>query len=338
MAIKQSAPKVNLPTQKDTVTNKNSAPVVGTQKAPSSTGGTYLDKIKSYFPNGLEIATPPSATAVPKVSTKKPPKSGTFYRTEESQNIPSIEAITANINQIFNQYHGRDARPDELKTYLHDALAAYVDPKTGITKSYVQETYVNGVLKNTKVMTAQKQDVNTVIENKVKDNLAKGIGDLNPSSVPEGKAGAYFVNLKKLAQDNGIQLSDNSAADYANKIAANVIDENTAHSIIRESASSAFPQFADKIKAGVNLKTLADPYVQSMSNILEIPDTTIDLFDPTVRNALSSTGVDGKPVTKSLYEFEQELRKDPRWKYTQNARNSLDSTGLQVLRDFGLAN
>ena len=130
-------------------------------------------------------------------------------------------------------------------------------------------------------------------------------------------------------------LSDSAATEYANKIVAGVLDANTAYNTIRESAASAFPQLADKIKAGIDLKTLADPYIQSMSNILEIPSTAVDLFDPKIRSALSFTLPDGKVGTKSIYDFEKELRQDPRWQYTSNAKKTVADSTLRVLQDFG---
>ena len=264
-------------------------------------------------------------------------KSGTYTSTNESINIPTDTAIAESINALFRKYYGRDARPDELAPYLTEAKTLYTDPKTGKTKSYTTSIYKDGELVSTKVLTAQKEDPSQIIENSIKKNIAEGKVAVDKNNIPEGPAGRYFQNLKQLAARNGINLSDAAAGDYANKIVAEQMDENTAYGTIRESASSAFPQFADKIKAGVDLKTLADPYLQSMSNILEIPDTAIDLFDPTVRSALSYTNKDGTVGTKSLYDFETQLKNDPRWAYTKNARQSLDNVGMGFLRSIGLA-
>jgi hypothetical protein len=37
-----------------------------------------------------------------------------------------------------------------------------------------------------------------------------------------------------------------------------------------------------------------------------------------------------------LWEFQQQLRQDPRWNYTRNAQDSLMGTARKVLQDFGL--
>ena len=282
----------------------------------------------------LGASSTPSTT--PK--TKKPPKSGTFERTQESQNIPTNAAIEETLNKTYQKFYGREATQDELSAYLPMAIAQYKDPKTGQSKSFIKETYKNGQLVDTQVLTQDKKDIGLFLENVLKSDILQGKTAVNPLSIPEGPMGKTFVGLKQLARENGVNLSDEAALDYSQKVAAEQIDPTTAENNIRDMASSAFPQFSDKIKAGVNLKTLADPYIQSMSNILEVPSSSIDLFDPTVRSALSYTAADGKPATKSLYDFEQQLRNDPRWAKTSNARQAMDNVGLQVLKNFGLAN
>lgn len=285
-----------------------------------------------------DIAAADAAGTSTSTKTKKPPKSGVFERTQESQNIPTDAAIEEQLNKKYQQFYGRDATQDELVAYLPMAKAQYQDPKTGQSKSYIKETYKNGRLVDTQVLTKDKKDIGLFLENVIKSDLLQGKVAVNPLNIPEGPMGKTFIGLKQLARENGVSLSDEAALDYANKVAAEQIDDATAQNNIREMAASAFPQFGDKIKAGVNLKTLADPYIQSMSNILELPSSNIDLFDPTVRGALSYTGQDGKPASKSLYDFEQQLRNDPRWTKTSNARQAMDNVGLQVLRNFGLAN
>lgn len=259
---------------------------------------------------------------------------GTYTRVEVSTRVPDDLAINKTVNEVFKSYYGRDARADELAIWAPKVKSKYVG-KNGQTKTTVKTTYKNGEAVKTEYLTADNMDPKVWLDDQIKSNVAKGQVAVNKAGIPEGPSGQYFVALKNLASKNGIMLSDASALDYANKINAGVLDENTVMSTLRESAASAFPQFADKIKAGIDLKTLADPYIQSMSRILEIPDSGIDLFDPTVRGALSYTMPDGKVGTKSLYDFEKDLRKDARWQYTNNAREDVSNSVTKVLKDFG---
>ena len=265
---------------------------------------------------------------------KAPPKSGVFTRTYVSNNIPADSSLKDSINKVFQRYYGRDASETEITTYLPMLQSRYKS-KSGASKSTVKETYKNGVLTNTQYLTADNQDPTIFLDNTIKKQLASGVQEINTLNIPEGPSGKFFVQIKNLAFDNGIKISDDVATSYANNIVAGKLDENTVYSTIRESAASAFPALADKIKAGLDLKNLASPYIQSMSDILEIPDTAIDLFDPQIRSAMAFTLPDGKVGTKSIYNFEKELRKDDRWQYTKKAREQAASVATTVLRDFG---
>jgi len=273
-------------------------------------------------------------SAAGKTSVAKPPKSGVFTRTYNSKNIPAESSIKDTINKVFQKYYGRDALQTEFDIWVPALQSKYMS-KSGASKSTVKETYKNGQLVSTEYLTADNEDPSIFLEEKIKGQLATGMQEINELSIPEGPSGKYFVALKNLAADNGLMLSDSAATSYSNKIVAGLIDENTAFNTLRESAANAFPALADKIKSGIDLKTLADPYIQSMSNILEVPDTSIDLFDSKIRNAMAFTLPDGKVGTKSIYDFEKELRQDPRWQYTNKAREQAASVATTVLRDFG---
>jgi hypothetical protein len=265
---------------------------------------------------------------------KKPPFSGVITRTYTSNNIPAELTLKDTVNKVFQKYYGRDALQTELDTWIPTLQSKYKS-KSGASKSTVKETYKNGKLIDTQYLTADNANPADFLEEQIKGQLASGIQEINELSIPEGPSGKYFVALKNLAADNGLMLSDGAATSYANKIVSGQVDENTVFNTLRESAANAFPSLADKIKAGIDLKTLADPYIQSMSNILEVPDTSIDLFDSKIRNAMAFTLPDGKIGTKSIYDFEKELRQDPRWQYTNKAREQAASVATTVLRDFG---
>jgi hypothetical protein len=268
-------------------------------------------------------------------TTKKPLKSGIYVSTQISSRIPDELALKDKINDVFQKYYGRDASQTELQTWVPLVQSQYKS-KTGKSKTTVRSTYKNGQLINTEYLTAEGTDPALWLEGKVKENIATGKLQLNTQNVPEGPAGKYFEAFKNFAGNNGIRLSDQAANTYASQVIAGQLDENTVFNTIRESAANAFPSLAEKIKAGIDLRTLADPYIQSMSNILELPSTSLDVFDPNIRQALAYTLPDGKVGTKSIYDFEKDLRKDARWQYTDNARRSVSSGALKVLQDFGL--
>jgi hypothetical protein len=264
----------------------------------------------------------------------KEKKSGVFTQTQTSRNMPDDLALIDKINDVFRGFYKRDANQNEIATWL-PALRNKYKSKDGTTKTTIKYTYKNGELINTDYFTADNLDPEMWLTDQVKTKLLSGAQEVAKEGIPEGPVGKNFLEIKNFAARNGIMLSDQAAGDYATQIVAGKLDADTIYNTIRDSAASAFPQLADKIKSGIDVKTLADPYIQSMSNILEIPYTSVDLFDPKVRGALSYTLPDGKVGTKSIFDFEKELRQDPRWQYTKNAKKTVAESTLRVLQDFG---
>jgi hypothetical protein len=142
----------------------------------------------------------------------------------------------------------------------------------------------------------------------------------------EEYADTFGMSYSKATLDSwsqGIFSGTNTLADIQEKI--------------RRDSASAYPIFADDINKGTSVDALASAYKSSMANILEIDADTISWTDPTFRRALQYVGADGKPALKPIWQFEAELRQDPRWDLTDNARATADSLSLKVLRDMGVA-
>jgi hypothetical protein len=298
----------------------------------------YSDALKALLKSqGFsddEIAKMEKDSASSSNKPKAPLKSGIFTSTQTSNNIPADSTLQSYINDVFQKYYGRDANQTELDNYLPQLKSQYAGP-SGKTQTNIKYTYKNGELISTQYLTKDNADPKVWLEDTLKTKINAGDTTVNALNIPEGPAGKYFVGIKNFAAQNGINLSDSAATDYATGIASGKLSEDTVFNTVRESAANAFPSLGEKIKSGINLKTLADPYIQSMSNILEIPDTGIDLFDPKIRSAMSYTMPDGKVGTKSIYDFEKELRQDPRWQFTNNAREQASSIATTVLKDFG---
>ena len=152
----------------------------------------------------------------------------------------------------------------------------------------------------------------------------------------KGAAGQAAQQLRELAYANGVRYNDTWYTRAAQGVVAGTRSIADWEMDIRKQAASAFPTFREQIEAGQNVADIANPYRQTMSALLEVPDTDIDLFDPKIRSALSGRDPKtGQATAKSLWEFENELRKDPRWLKTNGAREQLTSVTQGVLDAFG---
>lgn len=106
---------------------------------------------------------------------------------------------------------------------------------------------------------------------------------------------------------------------------------------VRDMAKQQYAAFADQIDAGRTVMEIADPYMQKMSDLLEIDPATLSLKDAKIQAALTAKNPEGKPTAQSLSDFADTIRKDARWQYTKNAKQQVADVGSQLLRSFGLA-
>jgi len=151
-----------------------------------------------------------------------------------------------------------------------------------------------------------------------------------------GKAGETQMEINKYAYDMGVKNSDTWMQQALRDVMSGSKSMQDIKNQIMQQSIAAFPSYADQFKTGATLSDIAQPYLQSMSTILELAPGSVNLFDPTVRNALNFKGTDGKVTNKPLWQFQADLRSDPRWTKTQNAQDSLMGVGKKVLQDFGI--
>jgi hypothetical protein len=146
--------------------------------------------------------------------------------------------------------------------------------------------------------------------------------------------------VKQKYRQYGLNLTGEAAANlgknaYLGDTTTEQIDEN-----LRQEAVKLFPAFRDRILNGESPLAIASPYIGAVSRILEVPEGSLDLEDPTIRKAMmgmtTTAGDKTTSTVKPLWEFEQELFKDSRWQYTANARQKLDGITLDVMGRFGV--
>lgn len=149
-----------------------------------------------------------------------------------------------------------------------------------------------------------------------------------------GEAGEAFDTMHELAYANGLTLGENWYADRARSVVSGTGTMQDVENQIRKLAAARYKAYGAQIKAGMNVMDLAAPYIRSFSTLMEVPDTDVDVFNKHVAAAMTG-GADGNG--KSLWQFENEVRNDPLWRKTNNARESMMGVAHQVAKDFGFS-
>lgn len=154
-----------------------------------------------------------------------------------------------------------------------------------------------------------------------------------------GEAGENYDQLFQLAYANGMTYSKDWYLKNVRGIESGKSTLEDFQGQIRNAAAAKYSAFSNQIRAGQNVMDLAQPYINAVSQILELPSTDIDLTNKYVNKAMTAKAGPGQQAGTQypLWQFENDLRSDPLWKKTNNARESMFSVAHQVAKDFGLA-
>jgi len=157
-----------------------------------------------------------------------------------------------------------------------------------------------------------------------------------------GAAGLTEQALTKALSANGFDPNNDKWKQWtANQVRkATVGDVNVEDSIdyIRRQAASRYRAFGDEMVAtGRNLDYYATPYIEALQTTLELSDAEANMQNSLVKKALEGYQDEkGQWKQQSLWEFEKDLRKDSRWRTTQNANDEGNKMLNNILRRFGV--
>ena len=170
-------------------------------------------------------------------------------------------------------------------------------------------------------------------------------GKIDPT-IMGGKAQTDEQTLRAFAAEQGLSnLSLPGSDDYFNKAAQAIAkggladgtptDINYWKQDITNKAKDIYGgKYNTQLDAGQTIKSLAAPYVNTLTNLLESSPDTIDLSAPNGDGALIRNAMQ-KQVDPET--FRNQVMNDPRWLNTKNAKDSLMGLGNQFLGAFGLS-
>jgi hypothetical protein len=220
--------------------------------------------------------------------------------------ISPLTTAAGLINDAYQRNLNRDATKAEIDTITKKLNAA--------EKKNPQKT-VNG-------LTTGGLDRNQFLDEivKARPEFKKRI---------ESKTALNTETLMSTAKANGLNPNPLQLQEW-NKRIQNGEDINVIKKSIRDTAALGLPDNIKKLMAdGTDLETIYAPYKNVMYQTLELNPDAINLNDSTLRSAIGPNG------EMPIYDFQRALRKDPRWQYTNNAREDVSNSVTKVLQDFG---
>lgn len=152
-----------------------------------------------------------------------------------------------------------------------------------------------------------------------------------------GSAAAIETQIESLAWNYGVSVSNSQMQDWIAGVMSGKYNQATLEDYVKDMSKSKYQGMSGLLDAGMNVRQIASPYMQSYANILEVNPDAIDLDDPTIARALQGApNSQGQIETQSLWSFEKSLKKDPRWMKTKNAHEQMSSLALRIGQDMGL--
>jgi hypothetical protein len=169
-----------------------------------------------------------------------------------------------------------------------------------------------------------------VTANATKLITAANAGDVKAvAALQRGNFGLTYTSLKNAYAENGLPINIQSLGKLTVESAVNPALLKSNLNLINMQAKTYFPALSDKIDKGYTVKQLLTPYINTRANILEEDPDSIDI------STLKSVASDPKNLM-NLYEYEISLRKDPKWRFTKNAQDSLSNVARSIAKTFGL--
>lgn len=164
----------------------------------------------------------------------------------------------------------------------------------------------------------------------------------NVNAQPTAQAAQYYQELRQLYEQYGQPTNFSQTQHRVQSILAGDTDINSYKQDALNKAKAMFPGLIHQLDSGLTVMDAAQPYMQSMGQILELNPQAINLSDPLIKRALQgapqSVNAKGEAqnyLPTSISDFEQALRSDPRWQYTQNAKDTMSTALLKIGSDFG---
>lgn len=150
-----------------------------------------------------------------------------------------------------------------------------------------------------------------------------------------GQAGKWHNELERVAKANGYTIPKGKTKGWLTEMVRGNTTIDDYSEMMRRQAAHAYPAYADELMAGNDLDDLVSPYRSRIAALLEVDEERIGLDDKLLKSSLGYKDAKGKNVPMPLYEFEDKVRADTRWKFTDNANKEIMDSTLAIGRMFG---
>lgn len=153
-----------------------------------------------------------------------------------------------------------------------------------------------------------------------------------------GQAAGYMQQVKDMASQYGVPMSDQGANMLAQQMNLGVQDQNSMKAYMVEQAKSLYPALGSALDAGITVRQYADPYAQIAAQELGINPNEFNLSDSKWAAPLQQIDPQtGQRTAMTLAAWQSKVRSDPTYGYDQsnNGRDQAAQFATSLAKEFG---
>lgn len=232
--------------------------------------------------------------------------------------------LVDNVKELANAYwekvHNEELKRMGRSTSVYDPITGktvststgYAMPTEELLKEWRIKFIANGAANKTKIISTGIKNVSAL--------------DLQDAG---GEMGDAYTKLKGYSLDYGVRLSDSQLKEKTAEalLPGGSIDEQ--RKSIMMASRATYKSLAPYIEGGLKVKDIANQYLKMKLDELELPEGSIDVFDPDVQAALSGDKL------MSPTDFTMLNRANPIWKTTKKANESAANFVNTILKMWG---
>ena len=162
---------------------------------------------------------------------------------------------------------------------------------------------------------------------------------LVPGATNTAKAGTITVSvdqIKKMAAQQLLNVSDATAREWATKIASDEMTFDAVQTLLQSQASMKYGWAASQIAQGVSVRDMMLPGRDVIARELELDPEGLDLMDSKWLSMLQTTDENtGTIRAASESELTMRARKDERWASTRGATVAASRSAAMMRNFFG---
>lgn len=161
------------------------------------------------------------------------------------------------------------------------------------------------------------------------------VSQINWNTVQGGQLTADRDRVKAIAGQYLVDVSTETAQNYAARIAAGELTEDGVRSIMQAQAKARFSWMGDQIDQGVTVADYLAPVRDTIARELEMAPADINLMDSEWLSMVETRDEKGNLRAATLNEAMLAARKKPQYAATRNAQETATSMMSQLGQIFG---